>query len=537
MEDFGLDIRRSVPGLQCSGPGQELNRFGWRIGLQGGWEGDSLASACGFRSTPGWPEPASLRVEWDTQGVRLIPDHACVATIFFRPGADNSGDLSALAASTDFGQIIQGSDIRIRPQAIEECVCLGHALGSGTLVEGVLRIRHGQVLSLHSDGQLRVESDVRTCPLSIPADRDAILSLRDSSQFRGMDASAIELTAGLDSRLSLAILLAANSPPAHACTFGEAGSIDVQTAQRLAKAFGIEHHILRLGCNHPASISRGSEHVLNSGGLLSFSKYTPLMGELASADDWRASQVSGLGGELGINFYQLAGTQSQTQSGRYGRVIRHRIIQVPPALEAIAGEGVRCTRQRIEAEIEGILAGYPVDGEQSLRWFYVRERMSNWAFVGLNANRFEYGLRLPLLTREYIQWANSLSSRDRNDRRGQLGLIREIARGIDGGASLTKTRVAGARGLKRVINHAWKYARRRLSGSDPRGEGGSQHVLELAINDSRLGPQLEHLADLEVFGRRYSPDDLRVLAQTTDLLVGMYLTAAVVLDRAATGSR
>ena len=428
--------------------------------------------------------------------------------------------------STSFQALVAERDVSIRPEAIEEILLIGHVLGCGTLVNGIDRVQQGGAVEFDEDGGWRIVSDDRSDPLAIPADPDACSSNEAFVAIEREEETSIELTGGLDSRLSLAFLLNSGKLPSTAMTFGDPGDPDVKIAAELATKLGIPHHRLDVRVDSLEDIAQAGFHVMAAGGIISLGKYAGLMSGLDRASNWRRRQMSGVGGEFGINFYVAPVVDRITASGSFGPVIRHRIVQVPPTLASMAGKGIDQAVERVSAEIERILVREQDEPFDALRRFYIRERLANWAFVGLNANRQEYDLSLPLLSRRYLSWSNSLTNRQRQGRAAQEVLLRTLVEGSPHASSVLETRMASTTGaLSELFRMSMKLIRKIVARVDPRRDADVGSVLQLAMTDSVYAESLQSLEELEVFGRRFTPKDLAGLSNSAGLLVGMYLTA------------
>ena len=73
-----------------------------------------------------------------------------------------------------------------------------------------------------------------------------------------------------------------------------------------------------------------------------------------------------------------------------------------------------------------------------------------------------------------------------------------------------------------------KLFRKVVARVDPRRDADVAAVLKLALKEPLYAESLQGLEELEVFGRRFTVEDLASLANPAGLLVGMYLTAMAV---------
>lgn len=540
MHDFDLEILTS-PSLGATSPDVtrstdsdsigliEIRLQSWTVRLGGVWieeEGDRERMDRRFRAG-NWPESPGLFVEISPAGWKVVSDHASVATLFLRSGgARGSGEP---LVSTRFSSVLPSGEVEISSEVIEDVVLLGHVLGRGTLARGVERVVQGEAVSGDSGGRIQLVQDSRSDPLAVVPDESAFRTPPRGPIFDHAKDLSVELTGGLDSRLSLGMFMAAGATPGFACTFGSAASPDVKIASMLATRFGINHRRLELSFDGEDAIRMGGNHVLATGGLLSLTKYAPLMPGLRGASEWRRGQISGMGGELGINFYSIPGMDQVTKAGNFAPVISRRMIQIPPAVVAAVGQGQEAVRSRVSGTIHDLVQGYGQDHGAALRTFYVRERMCNWGFIGLNANRYEYDLALPLLSHQYLAWANALTMEQRQGRLAQVALLRDFDSVRGDGFRLEEVKTAdSSRGIGNVIRLAKKGIQKFVFGQDPRGGQGAAGIFSAAMDCPDLAEALESLEQLTVFGRHFNRQQLAENADSTGNLAGMFLSAAVV---------
>ena len=244
------------------------------------------------------------------------------------------------------------------------------------------------------------------------------------------------------------------------------------------------------------------------------------------------------GGELKIGIGR-GEVGRKTLESKPGRVLNLRVehlqfrrvtsASIHSAVVAAVGQGEEAVRSRVSGTIHDLVRGYGQDQGASLRTFYIRERMCNWGFIGLNANRYEYDLALPLLSHQYLAWANALTMKQRQGRLAQVALLRDFDTSRGDGFRLADVKTAdSSRGIGNVIRLAKKGIRKFVFGQDPRGEQGGARIFSAAMNCPDLAEALESLEQLTVFGRHFSRRELAENADSTGNLAGMFLSAAVV---------
>ena len=208
----------------------------WQLLLSGPWDLAHFDGPNPERSaTAGnWPHPPSVRLQCKGRNWSLVPDYTSLISIYYR--RSDRGSIEAV--STRFSDLLC-PDLKINTEAMEECSLLGHTLGTKTLLDRIEKTPMGMRIDC-IDGVIELVKDARTDPLQIPPDSESILHPVEHLK-RHSSPLFLELTGGLDSRLSLAILLNSGIKPACAMTIGQPDSPDVRVARSIAKAVGVDH--------------------------------------------------------------------------------------------------------------------------------------------------------------------------------------------------------------------------------------------------------------------------------------------------------
>lgn len=515
-----------VPQEQSSDQGVCHRTVGdWQLSLSGPWDLAHFDGPNPERSaTAGnWPHPPSVRLQCKGRNWSLVPDYASLISIYYR--RSDRGSIEAV--STRFSDLLC-PDLKINTEAMEECSLLGHTLGTKTLLDRIEKTPMGMRIDC-IDGVIELVKDARTDPLQIPPDSESILHpvehLRNHSS-----PLFIELTGGLDSRLSLAILLNSGVKPSSAMTIGRLDSPDVRTARLIANAAGIDHRVIDEANPVPPVHRDGARIVTESGGIANYSLYSPIAARLLELDGDRVSQASGLGGEFGIDFYWAPGIDTLTSMGILRPLTKHRIIQISPNLRKSLGAGVLRAATRISDEIMAKLESYQKPPWDSLRQFYIHERMAHWGFPILNANRQRYELVSPLLSTEYLAWTNSLTRSTRKHRKGQTNLLPKICQGFAEGPSILSLEKSESssyvsQATTRVRKIASRLLLKRMPGADE-----DRHDLLGEFTAGRGPTAFLESQEIRAFGHDLTPERVRLSSQPGDRIAGMFMSASVLLQ-------
>ena len=453
----------------------------------------------------------------------LIPDYTSLMPIYYRRSSRGSVE----AVSTLFSDLLR-PDLKINSEAMEECTLLGHTVGTKTLLERIEKAPMGMRVDC-IDGAIKFVKDSRTDPLQIPPDVESILEPISHLQ-EYSSPLFLELTGGLDSRLSLAILLNSGIKPACAMTIGRTGSSDVKVAQSIARAVGINHRVIDESRPVPPVHEAGDHFITASGGIPNYSQYYPLAALTSELEGDRMSQASGLGGEFGIDFYWAPGIDTLTSMGFLRPLVRHRILQISPRLRRTFGEGVLQAAGRITDEIMAKLEGYQKTSWEALRHFYIHERMAHWAFPILNANRQRYELVSPLLSKEYLAWSNSMTHATRKHRRGQTHLLPKICQGFTKGPAILSLKKSesssyASQASARVRKIASRLLLRRIPES---GEGNHDLLHEFAA--TREPASCLQGQEIRAFGHDLTTKKVQSASPAGEKFAGMFMTASVLLQ-------
>jgi hypothetical protein len=226
---------------------------------------------------------------WDDAGRHEIESPGAwgeFAAVVVRPGrnvtvfADPAGSWPVYHASLDRSAVVVSNDalfagvatacIRLDADAVFEMATYSHVLGAETSIEGVSRLLVGERLSVlqgASGAERRIErrpayayraSKASPAELerravdALVAGAEALVPLRDSREH-----ATVELSGGLDSRLTAGAIAAAFTPPPQMMTLDLSDGAELEIARDVAVAIGAEHRVQRLRDADADALRRG----------------------------------------------------------------------------------------------------------------------------------------------------------------------------------------------------------------------------------------------------------------------------------------
>jgi len=158
----------------------------------------------------------------------------------------------ALASAPHLLTAVPGVSLAFQPDALVESCVIGHPIGCKSLfknlsiVPGGRRVtasRHGVALSVGWSAETTRTDDARENPIN--RQRDAF---RDAVRRTDLDATFLSMTAGVDTRAILAMLVEQEKThvPAYTMT-GTRINVDAKRARALCEHYGISHSTVRFG--------------------------------------------------------------------------------------------------------------------------------------------------------------------------------------------------------------------------------------------------------------------------------------------------
>lgn len=315
------------------------------------YDGESKHAILGSSLGGGWQNgPAGEYALFDASEIELVAqsDSAGSWPLFYA----ESGDTCVVSNDAHAAAIVAGRRSIDRTVAVQTLL-LGHALERGTTIAGVSRLWPGERLRLQPVGAFTI-----TPTLSFGGYTGRSTSMEQHAQqtiddlvagLAGMpkvdENTVVQLSGGLDSRLTLAALQRAGVRDVPATTLAIADQAEVAIARQVAEALGYPHTVLDVG-------AMGPQH-LRSGWLLTGGQVSPI----AAA------------GNLAV--YEAAATRSPGPVTVWGAwpgdcLIGSYVPKVPAALEPRAKSRMvrKWAHMRIDSMRE-IVEAVTVDGHST----------------------------------------------------------------------------------------------------------------------------------------------------------------------------
>jgi hypothetical protein len=281
--------------------------------------------------------------------------------------------------------------IEFDPVALVSCAVVENSLAARSLLKDIIGLEGNDICRIDASGELQ---RTRVPKLDFGARLDAkdergIRRLREEAVDRCVEAARhlleqrvavrASLTAGLDSRAALAILLGAGARSRlHTMTSGGDRSLDFRTAQRVARLAGVEHSRLT---PTPAT----TDGFLDHGRLWAFVMNGDTDAKRAARPlpRWTRGIKSGVEGTAGEvyrgYYYQYFGFTGTITSDprRVAQIMLSRRFRRFKGLP-LADEGLRV---RFAERLHGVFDEYASlsqDGSDLVDLFYIFERCAHW---------------------------------------------------------------------------------------------------------------------------------------------------------------
>ncbi|MBJ7331740.1 MAG: hypothetical protein JHC95_17730 [Solirubrobacteraceae bacterium] len=271
------------------------------------WSGAQLIAAA-RTGTPIEELPGDFTVAEDGPGETYIVS----SLLACRPYYWTQDAVGAVVHGDDLFAVAQQAGLPWRwdDDAVRTLALMRHLVGEQTLHRDIRRMPAGAILHRHAGIVTMTRADPLTAALDGPRDTDerAVQQLLDALAEMPGDP-LLTLTAGMDSRLLLAALLHLGRRPMLWTAGPEHGS-DRRVATAIARATGLEHHVVELDSadflRHGAAITRRT-----GGGYLAgdWHSYLLLGGAAATG---APIALKGANGELARSFYADAGLAART---------------------------------------------------------------------------------------------------------------------------------------------------------------------------------------------------------------------------------
>ena len=242
------------------------------------------------------------------------------------------------------------------------------------------------------------------------------------------DGTCLELTGGVDSRLLLALGVAAGGSPKRAFTIGGDTDADVRVAREIADTLGMEHRtipsapVTQATQDEPSVAEDASAFVAQSGYVCNAAAYGWLPAIFRTLEPWRDAQLSGVGGEIGEGFYYTGFDRVFEILDSPRLWLRTRAVVDGGRWASLFDRGVFGERLRDLARVRSEL-NEPKPWRLRTDNFYLHARIHGWAVPVIRASAGWYQPITPFLSSEYLSWSNSLSAEQRNNRAAQREVI------------------------------------------------------------------------------------------------------------------
>ncbi|HEX4527311.1 MAG TPA: hypothetical protein VH108_11300 [Gaiellaceae bacterium] len=278
---------------------------GWPVHRFAGWPGhDAAALLANWSELTNVAEGqfSALRVDLDSDDISFVTDAFGIAPLY-HASCDgghlvaNSVEVLRLAARLDEPSLL----------GVSSFAALGWPTGETTLLAGVQALAGGSEYRLSGAGLTRrpyftpaqvaagARSSVRFCADEVASE---LVSLTASAAEGGGPVDC-GLTAGRDTRLLLALILASGAGNVRYFTGGREGDGDVEGARQVASAVGIRHELRSVDAldkGDPGGLAK--TFVSQTDGLSSLIQIGDLHDQLV-APRTLGLKVTGLGGEIG----------------------------------------------------------------------------------------------------------------------------------------------------------------------------------------------------------------------------------------------
>jgi asparagine synthase (glutamine-hydrolysing) len=431
-------------GPHQAGPRRYLARSEDSVTL---FDGLPVATDSGLRAI----DAAELERAWEGLGERL-DGQFCAVRVDLRAEtveilADTLGFVPVYYARRGDGYVISNSALAVGallglgspdPLGVSTFLGLGWTASDRTTVDGVHILCGG---SLHRIGAGRHDTERRFGPAQLASrkrrrEAPAIDELADSlvelthNATEGIERVGCALTGGRDSRVLLALLLAANRDALY-FTGGVEEVPDVIIARELAAKMGLRHEVVR---HDPEDADldwtdAAMRFMRQNDGQTSLLQIGDYVQPLAS-DQTLGVKLGGMGGEIG-----RAGTGDLTAFATNAPLLRRSLTVQHKLLAMKASNDGGLMTDAARAEVHRYLRRF-YDERLEEGWrrvelqeaFYIFERMGRWATTTTRRVATTDDAFSPLLARPFLDYCLSLSSAERYLEAAHFRLMGRLSR-------------------------------------------------------------------------------------------------------------
>lgn len=324
-------------------------------------------------------------------------------------------DGATLISPHDTCLVACGLPVRFDPASQASCFVVQHSLGARSLLQDVVGLEANDLVTFHGACQRTTRRvpkldfssriDVRDARAQTQCRESAVASVVDTT--RRWTASGIplrcELTAGLDSRVTLSCLLAAGvNDQIEAVTGGGTESLDVRTAVQLARIAQVRHRIVDDSEVSPESFV---EHAtLRAFATNGETEAQRAMGPLPRWNPDGLIRVGGASSEVFRGFFYPCMGPKGIAPKDFRRVVDLVIARRMRDFSALplADESVRTVLRELLDACFDEYASLSSNGNDALDLLYLFERCAHWGAHVQRAtwNKARNPLLLPSVVRE-----------------------------------------------------------------------------------------------------------------------------------------
>lgn len=341
----------------------------------------------------------------------------------------------ALSNSVEVLRLLAGAD-RPDPLGLSSLLTLGWPAGDRTLLSGIGILPGGHVHRFGERWQPRaLLTPATVVPGGMPAPRPvgelaAAMTRTMRAAADGIGPLRCGLTAGRDSRVVLALALAARLP-VELFTSGHADDLDVRAAREIAGLLGLAHETIapELPADAADWARQTARFVAQTDGLASlwdvadWSEHQRPV-ERLGLKLWGPGGEIGRAGNVGIGIPFMANTPGLRRSwGAQRWVLEHKAHGFGGLVTAAAmDETLRYLRRYLaERRAEGWRP------REVLESYYAFERVKHWAAAGVRRASDGTDVFAPFVSRDYISYCYSLTPGRRYMEAAHRGLLSALS--------------------------------------------------------------------------------------------------------------
>lgn len=315
-------------------------------------------------------------------------------------------------------------------QAFEELLALNFVLDNNTLDENVKRLNALQKWTATSSEDI----EVIDCPwiresVRALSPEEAMTNLSRWTAQKCDSGAMLEMSAGYDSRIVLALAIHGGAESIRGFTLGKLGMVDPDGARMLAEKCSIDHLVLpHEDYADPTDVNESTRLMQQATNfLVNAADYSMFPQMFMALDGVRDGQINGLGGEKFIGFYDtpMDSAFSKVKASRF-LWYRYRVLSNAHLFDRLwpRKEAARRLNGVLE-RLDRFIMGFDGPWRERLKKFYGRMKLKNWGSAVITASGRWYEPASPLWSMEFENW--SMSSPDHVGRNGQVMITNKLA--------------------------------------------------------------------------------------------------------------